>query len=222
MILGADIAPLRVLKKKTSIQSAWHFPQLTPKYWSSKEPRDIGSESLSIHTHHSRNWQSYQIITFFTEWCCFGLTHWGLVTHICIGNLTIIGSDNGLSPGRRQAIIWTNVGILLIGPLGTNFSEMLSEIHTFPFKKMHLKMPSAKMATILSQPQCVNSLRPGGTYMNQSTGPTIAILTNHHILQKMMLFRLTHWDLATGKIMLVHGNAFCITDPLGGESTNHR
>ena len=45
-----------------------------------------------------------------------GLTHRGRVTHICVGNLTIIGSDNGLSPGRRQAIIWTNAGILLIGP----------------------------------------------------------------------------------------------------------
>ena len=72
------------------------------------------------------------------------LTHWGWVTHICIGKLTIIGSDNGLSPGRRQAIIWTNAGILLIGPLGTNFSEVLSEIYTFSFKKMHLKMSSAK------------------------------------------------------------------------------
>ena len=72
------------------------------------------------------------------------LTHWGRVTHICIGNLTIIGSDNGLLPGRRQAITWTNVGILLIGPLGTNFSEMLIEIHTFAFKKIHLKMLSGK------------------------------------------------------------------------------
>ena len=62
--------------------------------------------------------------------------------HICVG--TIIGSDNGLSPGRRQAITWTNVGILLIGPLGTNFSEMLIEIHTFSFKKIHLKMSSGK------------------------------------------------------------------------------
>ena len=52
------------------------------------------------------------------------LTHWGRVTHICVGKLTIIGSDNGLSPERRQAIIWTNAGILLIGPLGTNFSEI--------------------------------------------------------------------------------------------------
>ena len=47
------------------------------------------------------------------------------MTHICIGKLTNIGSDNGLSPGRRQAIIWTNAGMLLIGPLGTNFSEIL-------------------------------------------------------------------------------------------------
>ena len=57
------------------------------------------------------------------------LTHWGRVTHICVGNLTIIGSDNGLSPERRQAIIWTNAGILLIPTLGTNFSEILGEIH---------------------------------------------------------------------------------------------
>ena len=66
------------------------------------------------------------------------------MTHICVGNLTIIGSDNGLSPGRRQAITWTNVGILLIGPLETNFSDILIEIHTFSFKKIHLKMSSGK------------------------------------------------------------------------------
>ena len=72
------------------------------------------------------------------------LTHWGRVTHICVSKLTIIGSDNVLSPGRRQAIIWTNAGILLIWTLGTNFSETLSEIHAFSFKKMHLKMSSGK------------------------------------------------------------------------------
>ena len=72
------------------------------------------------------------------------LTHWGRVTHICVGNLTIIGWDNGLSPGWRQAIISTNAEILLIGPWGTNFSEILIQIQTFSFKKMHLKMASAK------------------------------------------------------------------------------
>ena len=66
------------------------------------------------------------------------------MTHICVGKLINIGSDNGLSPGRRQAIIWTNAGILLIRPLGTNFSEFIIVIHTFSFNKMHLKMSSAK------------------------------------------------------------------------------
>ena len=55
------------------------------------------------------------------RWICYMLclTHWGSVTHICVSTLTVIGSDNGLLPGRRQAIIWTNARILLIKPLGT-------------------------------------------------------------------------------------------------------
>ena len=66
------------------------------------------------------------------------------MTHICVSKLNIIGSDNGLSPGRRQAIIRTNAGILLIRPLGTNFSEFLVEILIFSFKKMRLNVSSAK------------------------------------------------------------------------------
>ena len=72
------------------------------------------------------------------------LTHWGRVTHICVSKLTIIGSDNGLAPGRRQAIIWSNAGILLIWPIGTNFSEISVDIHTFSLKKIHFKMSSGK------------------------------------------------------------------------------
>ena len=53
------------------------------------------------------------------------------MTLICVGGLTIIGSDNDLSPGRRQAVIRTNAEILLIGHLGTIFSEILIEILTF-------------------------------------------------------------------------------------------
>ena len=46
-----------------------------------------------------------------------------------VGNImyeanTVIGLDNGLSPDRRQVIIWTNAGLLLIEPLGTNFNEI--------------------------------------------------------------------------------------------------
>ena len=70
------------------------------------------------------------------------LTHWGRATHICDDNLTIIGPDNGLLPGRCQAIIWTNAGP--IGPWGTNFNEILIGIHTFSFKKIHLQISSAK------------------------------------------------------------------------------
>ena len=86
------------------------------------------------------------------------LTHWGRVTHICVSKLIIIGSDNGLSPSWRQAIIWTNAGILLIGPLGTNFSEILIEIYKFSFKRTHLKMSSGKW-----RPSCLslNVLRKG-------------------------------------------------------------
>ena len=73
------------------------------------------------------------------------LTHWGWVTHICVSKLIIIGSDNSLSPCRRQAIICTNAGILLNGPLWTNFSEISTEIYTLLFKKMHLKMLPAKL-----------------------------------------------------------------------------
>ena len=76
------------------------------------------------------------------------LTHWGRGTHICVSKLTIIVSDNGLSPGRRQAIIRTNAGILL--HVITNFSEIVIEIQTFSLKKMHLKMLSAKR-----QPLCL-------------------------------------------------------------------
>ena len=74
----------------------------------------------------------------------YALTHLGRVTHICVSRLTITGSDNGLSPGRRQAIIWTNAEILLIGPLGTKFSENSIEILTFSFTKMRLKVSSAQ------------------------------------------------------------------------------
>ena len=72
------------------------------------------------------------------------LTHWGRVTYICVSKLTIIGSDNGLSPGRRQTIIWTNAVVLLIAPLVTNFSKILIKLLTFSFKKMRLKVSSAK------------------------------------------------------------------------------
>ena len=84
--------------------------------------------------------------------------------HICVSNLTITGSDNGLSPGQRQGIFWTNVGILLIGPFGIYFSEIIIKINTFSFKKMPLKLSSWKW-----QPFCLG--------LNVSTHICISNLT---------------------------------------------
>ena len=100
--------------------------------------------------------------------CCFSigqswprilLTHRGRVTHICVIKLTTIGSNKGLSPDRRQAIIWTNAGILLIGPLGTNFRVILIEENVF-------ENVVWKMAIIFSRPQCVKSASDGGYQRN--------------------------------------------------------
>ena len=67
------------------------------------------------------------------------LTYWDRKTHV---HVCTIDSDNGMSARRRWAIIWTNAGILLIWPLGTNISEILIEIDIFSFVKMYLKMSS--------------------------------------------------------------------------------
>ena len=49
------------------------------------------------------------------------------------------GASSDIMAIRRQAIIWTNAGVSLIGPLETNFSEIFVEMYTFSFKKMHWK-----------------------------------------------------------------------------------
>ena len=83
------------------------------------------------------------------------LTHWGRVTHKCVGNSTIISSDNGLAPGWCQTIIRTNAGILLIGPLGKkiqwNFNRNLYIFN----KEDTFENVVWKLAAILSRPQCV-------------------------------------------------------------------
>ena len=112
------------------------------------------------------DWVMYQAANVMVSTSNNLITDWGRVTQTCVSKFTIIGSDNGLSPIRRQAIIWSNAGILLIWTLETNFSEILIQIHTFPNKKMHLKRSSGKC-----QPFClgliVNWLRLGDTYMRQ-------------------------------------------------------
>ena len=140
------------------------------------------------------------------------LTHWGRVTHICVSKLTIVVSDNGLSPGRRQAIIWTNAGILLIGPLGTNFSEILIGINTFSFKKMHLKMSSGKQRPLclglnvlsVSVPW-INSLCPGDTiWRHRSESTLVQVMAccltapSHYLNQCWLIISEVQWQSPEG------------------------
>ena len=106
---------------------------------------------------HYGEWESLHFGSNFSEVSSHrsNLTHWGWVTHICVSKLTIIGPDNGLSPGRHQAIIWTNAGILLIGPLGTNFSVKFNLNSKIFIQENALENVVCEMASILSRPQCV-------------------------------------------------------------------
>ena len=104
---------------------------------------------------HSHSKLSIRIMWLKCYQMASSLTHWGQVTHICSSKLTIIGSDNGVSSDQPQTVIWTNDRILLIWTLVTNFSEILSEIHTLSLKKNPFENTVWKMAAILPQPLCV-------------------------------------------------------------------
>ena len=94
-------------------------------------PHSYGDRTMVLNTKMTKC-EKVIIQKLHTGIITFHLTHWGRVTYICVSKQTIIGSDNSLSPGQRQAIICTNAGILLIGPLGTNLSEILIEIWKCP------------------------------------------------------------------------------------------
>ena len=64
-------------------------------------------------------------------------------------NLTIIGSYNGLSPDWHQAITWTNTGILSIGPLGLNFSEIKKSY-------IFIKENAIEFTLVKQQPFCLS------------------------------------------------------------------
>ena len=131
------------------------------------------------------------------------LTHWGRVMRKCVSKLTIIDAGNGLSPGRRKAIIWPNAVILLIWTLGTDFSEILSEIHTFSFKKMPLKMSSAKW-----RPFCfgLNVLRSSNIQLRLKNGSVANTITWTNVDQVPWrhMALLNHNELTNGLWMSWH------------------
>ena len=112
-------------------------------------------------------------MTSWLQWLLHGklvpLTH---LPHIYASvNRVCIGSDNDLSPIRRQAIIKTNAASLSISLFGTIFNEILIKIQTFSFTKMHLKLSSAKFLSgaILSMGRWVKSLAPERVAANLDT-----------------------------------------------------
>ena len=97
----------------------------------------------------------FQTIVYKENFTC--LAHWGRVTHICVSKL-IIGSANGLSPGRRQAIIWTNAGIMLIiRTLGNKLKWNLNRNSYIFIQENAFESVVWKTAAILSQPRCVKA-----------------------------------------------------------------
>ena len=87
------------------------------------------------------------------------LTLWGRVTHICVCNLTIIDSDNGLSPVRRQAIIWTNASILFFWTPGNKLQRNINRNSYISIKRNPFQYVVWNMAAVLSRIQCVNELK---------------------------------------------------------------
>ena len=108
-----------------------------------EEPRWNSVKDTTKYSFHLVFWKydenNYKRVYFIA------LTHRGRVTYTCVSKLIIIGPDNGLAPGWRQVIIWTNIGILLIQTLGINFSEILSEIHIFSMLRNDSNFVSASM-----------------------------------------------------------------------------
>ena len=134
------------VKSATSLLAAFHFHLFVP----------VGSiiDTIRIAIYHQeQKWTSKSQNARKPQWWRHPWmpaealsTHLPLVPHIYASvNWVNIVSDNGLSPGRRQAIIWNNADILSIRPPGTHFNEILFEINLFSFKKMRLNMSSAKL-----------------------------------------------------------------------------
>ena len=96
-----------------------------------------------------------------------GVCYIVLKPHICISKVTVIGPDIGLSPERRQAILWTNAGILFIGTLGTKIQWNLKQNSYIFILENAFENVICEIAGILSRSQCVNLsirwvLRDGG------------------------------------------------------------
>ena len=112
------------------------------------------SRSLSPYDVTRPQWVNWTNADQVTR-CHMVLTHWGRVTHICVGNLTIIGSDNGLSPCPPSHYLnqcWNIINWTLRNKLQWNFNPNANIF----IQENPLENVVRKKAAILSRPQCVN------------------------------------------------------------------
>ena len=108
---------------------------------------------LKMHLKHiQQNWGNCYLVQ---APMCWRVNHWGRMTHICVGKLTTNGSDNGLSPGRRQAIIWAIAGKLLRGPLGKKLPWNFNPSWNIFIQENAFGNAVCEVASILSRSQCV-------------------------------------------------------------------
>ena len=114
----------------------------------------------------------HQTASMYSEWW------YSLIFIICVGELGQHWFSYGLSPVRGQSIIWTNAGLLSIGHIGINFSEIWNRILSFAFTEMHLKMSPAKMTAILSRVRWGNPSgdEAGMFQVNQANITTVDVM----------------------------------------------
>ena len=136
---------LFICRKQKMLSLNFHFVISSPTYLIFIQPLCVIQNKRLSHPHSTIPSSSFTRSLILTQPHSHPhLNHWGRVTHIFANKITTIGTDDCLSPFRRQDIVWINAWIELIGFLETNFGEILIRIQTFSFKKMHFKMSSAK------------------------------------------------------------------------------
>ena len=132
------------------------------------------------------------------------------MTHICVGNRTV-GSDKGLSPGRHQAIIWSYAGILFIGPLGTNFNEILIKIQVSLAKMSSAKcLPFLLGLSVLTERDHVCRL-PYATWMGPFSSKHIGPVSGMQRRQygyKVFSNSETHYDSSVNAVTIGLNTAF--------------
>ena len=124
-ITGFCVRPLHIFTAEKLFLSIFHLFEMVS--WLNEDKtksKQIGmyyvSETSIIFFNSKKREKKEKLPPFHQQWLCatssqwiemtaasrtIPITHWGRVTHICVSKLTIIGSDNGLSPERRQANI---------------------------------------------------------------------------------------------------------------------